>query len=829
MIGAQFHFHGKFRVTGEMQFHKQLQLAAEAHEEEVTQLCYRHCAELSVAHEEIKRLREEITFLEALLPREYKRRLAMPSDTQSSACSLGALECHTVPADVDESHALLPILLSDVPVDVHEACVDEIHVMLPTNRVPKSDASDCRSVLHSPAPSGFIKAEADATMSQDTRVMALTISAQGSAASSMSVQSSSGCFGDTSREDSIEWEEHNEERACLNWCTIGKLALLTNSIGGSRLHPAWHSSVSRLKHTFDVENSELSVDHNFSLHTDFPTPDIAAGIARASCDNRKEEEVNRFVRLSRLRSLEDQEKRVWCQKPLVLTPNSKLRILWDACSASWCCYDFVMFPLQFVDSMNLGEYEHTRTWVSTMFWTLDILVSLSTGYYTKDGGVELRRLLIFKQYLKSWFLFDVLVLAPDWVTLAVGATSPKIGLGIFKFTRVFRLIRLMRAVRLLPKLWESIGQHNSERVVTVCRLLQHIIMMLLVNHYVACFLLATWLELEIRAEIQPWVTYFSCLHWALAHSTLGNMDIFPSSLFERLWTCLFLIMSMILFSYFLSNITSAVTHLGSLTQERRKQETRMRQFFKENKVARLLAGQIWNYVWRYHDLESHTRLSDVKLFTLLPSRMKVELHYQIFLPYLLVHPMFSWYNKLEPEALVVLCSHGIQQQFLHPSEEMLVQYNIVKQMIFVNSGDLLYLPNGSSVEQALTVRCHRWICEEALWSISAKINGIFSAGLFGADLMLILPEAFRALACKYSRSMPHLVNYAQHFVIRFNAACQDDEFEQQDLLFNDPFLAESLVRAAKVETRQRFSIQTKRTIASQAFNVQKSNVSMITN
>mmetsp|Transcript_138563 Transcript_138563/g.276234 ORF Transcript_138563/g.276234 Transcript_138563/m.276234 type:complete len:138 (-) Transcript_138563:589-1002(-) len=55
-------------------------------------------------------------------------------------------------------------------------------------------------------------------------------------------------------------------------------------------------------------------------------------------------------------------------------------------------------------------------WTVNAFWTFDIGMNFCTGY-VEEGNVIMDRRIIARHYVSTWFLFDVVVILPDWVTL----------------------------------------------------------------------------------------------------------------------------------------------------------------------------------------------------------------------------------------------------------------------------------------------------------------------------------------------------------------------------------------------------------------------------
>merc|ERR1712185_398781 len=96
--------------------------------------------------------------------------------------------------------------------------------------------------------------------------------------------------------------------------------------------------------------------------------------------------------------------------------------------------------------------------------------------------------------------------------------------------------------------------------------------MLMTNHFVACawYALGTighdlnqhnWLDAHHMLHFDAFYKYITAYHWSLTHFTPGSMHIQPMNALERLFAVLLLIWGMVVFSSFVSSITSAMTQI----------------------------------------------------------------------------------------------------------------------------------------------------------------------------------------------------------------------------------------------------------------------------
>lgn len=131
----------------------------------------------------------------------------------------------------------------------------------------------------------------------------------------------------------------------------------------------------------------------------------------------------------------------------VVHPNARIKMVWDTLAIFAICLEICVSPLLLY---RLTEMERSIAdifqWTLTAFWTLDIIASFFTATYVNDN-LCFRLAEIAKAYLKSWFLFDITMLIPDFVGMAFDLEDGPA--GIFRLLKARRILRLFRFVQIL--------------------------------------------------------------------------------------------------------------------------------------------------------------------------------------------------------------------------------------------------------------------------------------------------------------------------------------------------------------------------------------------
>ncbi|CAK0910814.1 unnamed protein product [Prorocentrum cordatum] len=274
------------------------------------------------------------------------------------------------------------------------------------------------------------------------------------------------------------------------------------------------------------------------------------------------------------------------------------------------------------------------------------------------------------------------------------------------------------------------------------------------------------------------------MHWALTQFTPASMEVVPVNVHERLFTCVVIIVAMVIFSSFVSSITQAMALLRSTHARKAEQEIIMRNVsdFSEYCIPRELAARCKHFLLQ-HQRMANKRIKDTEMpcMKLLPKAIREELRYEAFTPLLKAHPFFDFYMQACPVGMRQICASATDEVSMLPLEEMFWDGQSVNRMFFVRVGLVSYCHRDHRTSP-LDVRQGQWACEEALWSKVALVDGPFRAGSAGCELLTVLPAEFQSIAMAHPGALRFCVGYADAFIQKFNMASKRAECD--DLLFN---------------------------------------------
>jgi len=351
----------------------------------------------------------------------------------------------------------------------------------------------------------------------------------------------------------------------------------------------------------------------------------------------------------------------------------------------------------------------------------------------EEGTVEMRITKIARKYLRTWFIFDLIIVGIDWglqiwtLLLYNTDTGADAGVAFFRMAKTIRLLRFLRLLRLLKargRINDLVEQIQSEASLILIGILKMLIFIVLVNHLVAC----VWYAIGNMDQTRPdrWIVefkvdvknllyrYSTALHWSITQFTPASMEVVPQNEYERLFTVCIILSGLLIFSSFVSAITNAMNRLRNLNSWRNEQESLLRRYLRENLVTPSLTARIHNCLNKAMQ-QSRRRVheDEINILQLLPLSLKFELSNEIYAPALGKHPFFTFCHSCLPSESRKIYSTAVSQKSLVISQELITTGEAGKHMYFLVSGTLVYSRDDD--EQSAVTTQQPWLVEAALW------------------------------------------------------------------------------------------------------------------
>jgi len=434
-----------------------------------------------------------------------------------------------------------------------------------------------------------------------------------------------------------------------------------------------------------------------------------------------------------------------CLQPLILGPQNPKRLIWTFFGFLFILWDLITIPMQLFDIPGFSGFLELMSQITFYYWVCDLFLNFIFSY-ERQGQLEMRPRAIAMHYLRSWFPLDCLVIAIDVALQLIesivsdqGATE---GLHSMRLLRAMRLLRLMRLLR-VGKLKQAFAilasRFTSLYFLMIMKVLSGLGMILVVNHYIACF----WYGLGLVYPDDSWLVqanlregsfsqgYITAVHWSLTQFTPATNNISPENMPERLYAVFVILLALGVFSSFISSITSAVNTLRAVRMEQMVQESKIRQFFNERQLSAELFNKIQEVCRKRRLFEIRLQEHEVRFLTEIPDSVKARLHEEIFMPWLLLADFLPvWCMNTDHRFLRKVCHLAMSECYAVSSQDVFNSGLESTQVIIVQHGSMGYYVKAQDstefdVKERRDVTEGTFLCVPCLfssWHYRGKLN-----------------------------------------------------------------------------------------------------------
>eukprot|EP00438_Fugacium_kawagutii_P001035 Skav205843 [mRNA] locus=scaffold160:473117:479444:+ [translate_table: standard] len=120
-----------------------------------------------------------------------------------------------------------------------------------------------------------------------------------------------------------------------------------------------------------------------------------------------------------------------------------------------------------------------------LYWTVDMFFSAQTGFYEHGLLVQSSRRTL-RHYLKTWFIFDFVVVFFDWVMIilegvSVVGSSARV-LRAFRMIRIIRLLRVAKLQNIVQLAEDALGYDSTQAMQLVMVVVKALLVILFSVH-----------------------------------------------------------------------------------------------------------------------------------------------------------------------------------------------------------------------------------------------------------------------------------------------------------------------------------------------------------
>jgi len=295
----------------------------------------------------------------------------------------------------------------------------------------------------------------------------------------------------------------------------------------------------------------------------------------------------------------------------IISPTSRFRLFWDLASLFLLIYDSIMIPIGL-----FNPEEHllltSMDWIILIFWTLDMVASLFTGYVERGISVMSRKKII-QHYLRTWFLLDVMVNGADWIVTfwmslengTVGGVDADVS-GLMRIFRAVRITRLLRVAKMKQFVRDVKDRIKSEVVFLLVAAGQLCATILFMSHLLgsAWYMIGdvamlnggrNWISANDLANEPLMFRYFTSFRFSLSYFVLvGPTTVVAQNEAEQFFSIMLMVIGWSMFAFCLASINTWVMHLRN--DETSRQLWWLRRYLRQEDVPREVRYRVLRYL-----------------------------------------------------------------------------------------------------------------------------------------------------------------------------------------------------------------------------------------
>ncbi|KAF0687934.1 Aste57867_20426 [Aphanomyces stellatus] len=354
-------------------------------------------------------------------------------------------------------------------------------------------------------------------------------------------------------------------------------------------------------------------------------------------------------------------------------PMGKFRQRWDIASLAFLLYTAIFIPLQlsYADDLDMATLSRLDLGID-IFYMIDLCVNCVSTYEVR-GHVERNVKKIIKQYLRSWFVPDVVASIPFNV---INFYYPNMNDNL----RLFKLLRLSRFARVFNRLEYSLLVRS-----TVSSLVKFALLVLLTCGFykVSSGDPVGWAAKMGMPSLTLYDKYVTSSYWAvMTMTTVGYGDVASQTTRERLWSIFAMVNGAWIFAYGITNVVSMVSNLNSSDTEFQIKMDYVNKYMETRDLPLKLRSEIREFFFNTRITVETKLKNESKILGELSALLRSKVALAINDSVLNKMPFFEGadHNFLMELAL------SMKMVCLPPHEEVIMEGEIGEEMFFIFRG-----------------------------------------------------------------------------------------------------------------------------------------------
>lgn len=353
---------------------------------------------------------------------------------------------------------------------------------------------------------------------------------------------------------------------------------------------------------------------------------------------------------------------------LVFIPDSFYREMWDVLCIFFILYQnfMILYLLSFTDSSQ--HLHFIALTVVDFLFICEIILNCNTGYFA-NGVLVKHRKKIFKTYLRSFFVFDVMACIPFQLCLSGMRfdDKPDVVVGPKEYSKILWILKLSNNNKLLKILHNFQCRVSSELLYSMFHVFKFIVSALIIIHWMTCLMYLAFLKDFYDAGMKWFYIYDLdvnvylkfCYMIVFTATSTGYGDILPYTIGQKILCICIMGLTCWLFAFILTNIKEIFLKYTSLNNYYREIIFRLKKFSINNSLPRNLRLRITNYLQYLKENTKKRNFGEENILKILSGPLKEEVYIVTRGNILHKCPVFMHYSQDFLRFLVRNLNHSI--------------------------------------------------------------------------------------------------------------------------------------------------------------------------
>lgn len=273
-------------------------------------------------------------------------------------------------------------------------------------------------------------------------------------------------------------------------------------------------------------------------------------------------------------------------KNIYITPDNSFFKFWNIIRIILHMYSvtYMVFLICVEDRLEVFTVSWFLDYFVELLYLIDMIIIFFTAYHQK-GDLIISNKKIALKYLTRWFIIDLIAIFPFEMLYDEYGSKPLYLASNMSFHRLIRILRFVRIYKLF-RYYENTS--TIKKIIQlkfidtvlkklrmnagISRLINTLFIVLMLSHIFACifyysaklnnFKEDTWIARNNFQDLEMNARYLASVYYSLTVvTTVGFGDITSVTVFEKILTCLWMIIGVAFYSFVISNLSSIISSL----------------------------------------------------------------------------------------------------------------------------------------------------------------------------------------------------------------------------------------------------------------------------